>query len=232
MADPEDKVESEEKLIHDAMTAAGGHVEHAAVILNKRTRWILSRLRSTPGLKHWLDEKPMSDADALHRPPPPEPLSPDEKTALAIIEGDADFKKDIGKLGLTPEHVDYVLAMRNVAAAHFRSTTEVLHGGMVKQVIDCGLEEQWWRDALKQRIEDLKDQDRFPLGTEVRAAVFQEARQIGQLLRECGAQIIEANQVAYRGLLAAALMRQQAREGLQNKKPGFKDATPVNRTKH
>lgn len=209
------KVEQYRELINSAMTKAAGDVAQASILCGWTQRRLRQRIQEDPQLHRWIKDGPPDAADVLTRDPivVDPAFETDQRIGIALVEEDKVFQRDLRAAGITPDHVEHVIALRNLVSHNFKGTTELMHGGMVKLLIDCGIARENWAAIRQKAVDQLQDTAKYPVGSADRALVLSEARAAHSAEHECGEMIIACNQAGYRGLLAIALMRQNRKNG-------------------
>jgi len=213
--------------VNNVLTKASGDLGYGAILLSWTIRRLKLFLKESPSLKHWLDGGAPTDAQALHRPAETRPEVKSEAALAAALEAEEmAFHTELGKLGVSARHANFLSNLARMARRQFRSTLDLLHGGMVKNSIDLLLEKQEKQALLESVQSEIANLERYPHGSPQRQALLQEQNILSRQLRECGAEIIRCNEVAQKGLLVLALGRQAQREE-QDRHLGFRRGLSV-----
>lgn len=210
---------AEEQRIKSALEQANGKIPMAAVILGWTERRIRFAILKYPRLVPWLTEKPPVESALVDRDPPPgagTELAPPAKAMLveSMSAEDRTFKAGLEELGLGPNEVKMVMALQGLTNRSFKSTFELIHGGMTKTFVNCLTE----RDRMRAIQDGLLAQIEGPnnLPEEKRLLIVTEIQAWSKRLRELDESIIRTNQVMHEGALAILAQRRPP-----PRRPGF-----------
>lgn len=203
--------------IKEALEHAKGNVTHAAILCKWSSKKMKQRLDLYPDLKRYALGLPPSEVEVLDRN-----VAPNEQTAVLLaekVEADSKqtFEQDLGDTGLNPAEVQYAVTLSRLTRDNFRSTLEIMHGGMARNFIDCQLERSDVLALLKTCLAKLRDETFYPVGSPARVIVLEEAKAWAKMLRDIDATVVKTNEVVQKGALTIIQARAKA-----SRKPGYK----------
>ena len=146
------------KTINAAMERTGGNIAHAALLAaiplvkfknhifncpSLRERWSGGKLETTP---------PNEEVAAVHRPvidlPPSAPAPSLEEVAAALDKEDQLVLQGLSSIGISGPKLDMVDALRKFHGRHFKTSLELIGGGITKEFIDIMSDVRSIRDEL------------------------------------------------------------------------------------
>lgn len=149
--------EEVERVTHLAMEQAGGKSSVAAKLLGLTSNQITDRIRGNKNLNsRWgktkKDPQAPGEAVTIHRTPPADDgdivLQTEQEIAEALKKEDAAVKRGLDNMGL-PEKVQKLgLALRAFQGQHFKSSLQMVGGGITMQFLSVMAEIQ----AIDERL--------------------------------------------------------------------------------
>jgi hypothetical protein len=129
--------------IHAALEFAQGDLNAAAKVLNITRGELGAAIRNSVDLTaRWgnkrkvLTAPPNAHAVAIHRSAPPAPPSDDEEVAVALAKEDAALRKGLDAIGVRGDALDLAVNLQKFYRGHFKSTQEMIGGGITKLYFD------------------------------------------------------------------------------------------------
>lgn len=212
--------ENQEKAINLAMEKTGGNASQAAILLDIPREKLYNLIHSHKRLKAvWAKsrtEEPVdAEAVAIHRPvidlpKDPEPAHDDQKAIAAALEKeDALVRSGLTSIGVDGDKLELVQALAKWNGRHFRTSLELIGGGITKEFIEIMADLQSIR-------EELNGGDPMDIARESMLRMDRAA-----LIELMGKIYDRANRASLTRAMIKLKEKENAKSGGPERKPGF-----------
>lgn len=235
----EEKINETFEKYDSCMTRAKGDTQAAADMLGTRRFEFEDKILQNPKLRQkWVESGPLGQSEAMvkrlkallgHREATQQKVKDEVQVRkygnMSISEAeqvldfeDIVFEKALKGVGFKEYALKHLIGIQKVARSSFKSTIELMHGGLTTSFCHVLAEQNQVRGMWEQLMNMLADLKEYPIGSPQRAALSAEVHEMARMLRGVGAEMIDIATVVQRSTLLTAMLKQHK---VKNGKPKF-----------
>jgi len=220
-----------EDRIHVALERCSGDRKKAAALLGVTKGELGKYIKDSIALREvWGDEspKPLSTTEAMHRPVQlgrenieDGPVAPtDIQIAEVLAKEDELLKKGLAGLPLKTDELEVAMSLQKFYNRHFTQAIDVIGGGVTLTAIKL----QSRMRQLEARLDSVEPDHQ--LGS-VGLSPFTEEQMLLDAYINIAGELRKMLEIANKGAMTQAMIRQKMREGGKRGKPGFGAQTNI-----
>ena len=236
----EEKINEDFEKHDSCMTRANGDIQAAAGMLGVgKDEFEVGILSNTKLRKKWVESGPLGQSEAMIRRL--EAYRDGQKDAIrekatddtivrkygnmSISEAsqvldfeDMVFEKALKGVGFKHYALKHLIGIQKVARSSFKSTIELMHGGLTTSFCHVLDEQNQVREMWGELMKMLSDLEKYPIGSRKRDRLSAEVENLAKMLRGVGAEMIDIATVVQRSTLLSAMLKQHK---VKSSKPKF-----------